>query len=278
MRSETNDVDTTIRDAIEAHGATIDATPPDFDTLLASRYQRTRRVLASATAFVAVIGLLGMIAVANRPPDLDHVASSAPRSSDPHSLTVPATQYFCTDPLGTDQLDRALFGSCEPSSASASNDFACRGPSGTDETGRQRFERCEPVGQLGQIPGASSDTTPGREVRGEPYVVRPGDVAGDVARLFCVTVSDLEAVNGWSDADQDFPLPDSEILIPAGPPDVQCAFDTYVITEDDSTRIGVAERFCVTVEALDAANRNVEGYASFAPGLEITIPPAVDAC
>ena len=34
----------------------------------------------------------------------------------------------------------------------------------------------------------------------------------------------------------------------------------------------VAEKFDVTVEALDAANANTNGYSSFYPGLKIVIP------
>jgi len=51
-----------------------------------------------------------------------------------------------------------------------------------------------------------------------------------------------------------------------------CAEGTYTIAEGDSTRIAVAEKFDVTVAALDAANAGTPGYGAFYPGLEIVIP------
>ena len=42
---------------------------------------------------------------------------------------------------------------------------------------------------------------------------------------------------------------------------------SYTITADDTTRLKVAEKFDVTVEALDAANANTSGYSGFYPGL-----------
>jgi LysM repeat protein len=47
---------------------------------------------------------------------------------------------------------------------------------------------------------------------------------------------------------------------------------TYVIQQGDTSRMKVASRFGVTVEALDAANAATPGYSSFFPGLEIIIP------
>lgn len=47
---------------------------------------------------------------------------------------------------------------------------------------------------------------------------------------------------------------------------------TYVIQQGDTSRVKVANRFGVTVDALDAANAGTPGYSSFFPGLEIIIP------
>lgn len=55
-----------------------------------------------------------------------------------------------------------------------------------------------------------------------------------------------------------------------------CSVGSYTIVADDTTRVKVAERFDVTVEALDAANADTTGYGGFYPGLEIVIPPAAD--
>jgi LysM repeat protein len=46
----------------------------------------------------------------------------------------------------------------------------------------------------------------------------------------------------------------------------------YTIEAGDTTRLKVAEKFDVTVDALDAANANTAGYSSFYPGLKIVIP------
>lgn len=55
-----------------------------------------------------------------------------------------------------------------------------------------------------------------------------------------------------------------------------CAPGSYTVQEGDTTRIGVAEKFDVSVEAMDAANAGTEGYESFYVGLEIVIPAGSD--
>jgi hypothetical protein len=54
----------------------------------------------------------------------------------------------------------------------------------------------------------------------------------------------------------------------------ECTPGSYTITEEDNTRLKVANRFDLSVEALDAANADTPGYSAFFPGLEIVIPPA----
>ena len=56
------------------------------------------------------------------------------------------------------------------------------------------------------------------------------------------------------------------------PPPGVCVPGTYTIDETDTSRLRVAEKFDVTVEALDAANANTAGYGGFFVGLEIVIP------
>jgi peptidoglycan hydrolase-like protein with peptidoglycan-binding domain len=56
------------------------------------------------------------------------------------------------------------------------------------------------------------------------------------------------------------------------PPPGVCVPGTYTIQATDTTRTRVAEKFDVTVEALDAANANTAGYGAFFPGLDIIIP------
>jgi LysM repeat protein len=54
-----------------------------------------------------------------------------------------------------------------------------------------------------------------------------------------------------------------------------CTEGTYTI-EDGDYPIEVAEKFDVTVEALNAANSDIPGYSAFYPGLEIIIPAKAD--
>jgi LysM repeat protein len=77
---------------------------------------------------------------------------------------------------------------------------------------------------------------------------------------------DTEAETDSTDADTD-----STDGAPSGSGD-ECEAGSYTITADDTTRLKVAEKFDVTVEALDAANSGTSGYSGFYPGLEIVIP------
>ncbi len=55
-----------------------------------------------------------------------------------------------------------------------------------------------------------------------------------------------------------------------------CQAGSYTIEEGDTSRIKVANKFDVTVEALDAANATTDGYSAFFPGLQIVIPAKED--
>ncbi len=56
-----------------------------------------------------------------------------------------------------------------------------------------------------------------------------------------------------------------------------CEAGSYVIEAGDTTRFAVANKFDVTVDAMDAANASTNGYDAFYPGLSIVIP-AKDDC
>ena len=160
--------------------------------------------------------------------------------------------------------------------------------------------------------GAEAAADEGARVEGtQEYTVQAGDYPFLLVERFDITLEDLVAVNDWASADQ-FPGPGAVILIPPGArsvtsdsgdsegdaageeaapaadadegavetiPDAgdNCAPGSYTIEAGDTTRIGVAEKFDVTVEALDAANAGTSGYGAFFPGLEIVIP-AKDDC
>jgi hypothetical protein len=141
------------------------------------------------------------------------------------------------------------------------------------------------------------------------YTVVAGDALFSIAAKFDITADELVAYNEWPEGQLHKFFPDDEIRIPPNskipgtadeedeedattddteadstdadtdstdaPPVADC--DTgdpgeYTIEEGDTTRLKVAEKFNVTVEALDAANANTNGYASFYVGLKIVIP------
>ena len=142
----------------------------------------------------------------------------------------------------------------------------------------------------------------GRSPTEQEYTVQSGDYPLRIADAYGITVEELANYNEWTPPNYaDFPFPGTVIKIPpnalvpgatAETPDEeeptgetdaptttiagsdQCTEGTYTITEQDTSRLSVAQQFDVTVEQLDAANAGTPGYASFYPGLEIVIPCA----
>ncbi len=131
----------------------------------------------------------------------------------------------------------------------------------------------------------------------QTYVVQSGDYAIKIAEKFGVPLEDLLNFNGWATGSE-FPFPGEEIKIPPGGtaqegaaadaddaasagetiPDAgsNCAPGSYTIEAGDTARSKVANKFDVTVEALDAANAGTSGYSAFYPGLKIVIPAKAD--
>jgi LysM repeat protein len=138
------------------------------------------------------------------------------------------------------------------------------------------------------------------------YEVQAGDFAIKIADDFGISLGELEAANGWESAGDEFPGIGSIIRIPASAeipddaaeeeeeaspeaaadsepgeaiedPGDNCEAGSYTIEAGDTTRISVANKFDVTVEAMDAANEGTTGYEAFFPGLKIVIP-AKDDC
>jgi len=150
----------------------------------------------------------------------------------------------------------------------------------------------------------------------QEYEVQPGDAPFVLVSRFEVTLEDLLAVNEWTSANQfPFPgtvilIPPGGTSVAAylagntggseeattdteseagsedgadsGATDTipdagdNCAPGSYTIEEGDTTRTKVADKFDVTVDALDAANASTPGYNAFYPGLEIVIPAKAD--
>ena len=152
-------------------------------------------------------------------------------------------------------------------------------------------------------PTVNEDGTTGAS---QEYEVQAGDYPIKVADQFGIPLPDLVKFNGWA-SEAEVPLPGSVIKIPPGavaasaaeeeaeaeaedavadeatePGDTipeagdNCAEGSYKIAEGDTTRTKVADKFDVTVDALDAANAATPGYAAFYPGLEIVILAKAD--
>jgi LysM repeat protein len=113
--------------------------------------------------------------------------------------------------------------------------------------------------------GISHPLNPGDEIRIPPGSKIPSAAEADEDDDEDTT-DDTDADTDSTDADTD-----STDAPPSGSGD-DCEAGTHTITADDTTRVKVAEKYDVTVEALDAANVNTAGYSAFYPGLEIVIP------
>ena len=141
----------------------------------------------------------------------------------------------------------------------------------------------------------------------QEYVVQAGDYPLKVTEMFGVSLDDLVAYNEWGSANE-FPGPGTTIKIPPGGtapgatepaestdtatdtgtdatteapaatiPDAgdNCGEGTYVIVAGDIPS-RVADKFDVTLDALNAANAGTPGYAGFVVGIEIVIPAKAD--
>ncbi|MEO1057029.1 MAG: LysM peptidoglycan-binding domain-containing protein [Actinomycetota bacterium] len=160
-----------------------------------------------------------------------------------------------------------------------------------------------------RIPPSTTTTTAAPQVVGDAtdaprtgpqeYTVQSGDYPLKVASDFDITLDQLVAANGWASADS-FPAPNTVIQIPAptssddadqAAVDVDdaseqedtvattgddCAVREYAIEAGDTSRLAVANKFNISVDALDAANAATSGYNAFYPGLLIVIPAGSD--
>jgi LysM repeat protein len=157
-------------------------------------------------------------------------------------------------------------------------------------------------------PGEASGAEPGSvSPQEQTYTVQSGDSVFKIASLFGLTADVLAAYNSWPEGIQHSIFPGDVVRIPpnskvpdlggataAAPtdgatdgstdgdatagttPDAtgtdgECP-TTYVIQSGDTSRIGVAEKFGITFEQMDAANVNTPGYSNFVVGTPITIP------
>lgn len=171
------------------------------------------------------------------------------------------------------------------------------------DTGSTAFQTIPPA----TSPPSTLVPQPGDRVETEQtYVVQSGDWPLRVADLFDVSLQDLISYNGWI-SENEFPFPGTEIKIPPGGtapdsgggsapddgvesvtggeteqpgdtiPDAgdNCQPGSYVIESGDLP-IRVADKFDVTLDALNAANASTDGYRNFIVGTTIVIPAKED--
>jgi LysM repeat protein len=115
--------------------------------------------------------------------------------------------------------------------------------------------------------GISHPIYPGEEIRIPPNSKIPSAAVEDDEE----TETDSTEADTSTETDSTEADTESTDAPPSGSGE-DCEEGSYTITADDTTRLKVAEKFDVTVEALDAANANTSGYSGFYPGLQIVIP------
>jgi LysM repeat protein len=158
-------------------------------------------------------------------------------------------------------------------------------------------------------PAQNTADTEGRSSVEQAYTVQAGDYPVKVATLYDVSLEELSNYNQWESDYSDFPSPGGTVRIPPNAkfvnpdaPETTDAETETLTTESDSSDDesttsttlggpcdpgtytletndypgGVAEKFGVSVEALNEANAATEGYDGFYVGLDIVIPPPSD--
>jgi LysM repeat protein len=154
-------------------------------------------------------------------------------------------------------------------------------------------------------PVANSATEEGRSPVEQSYTVQAGDYPVKIATLYDVDLDELRNFNQWEADFSDFPSvgetvripPNAKLINPNAPDTTEEATEDTAASEDGSTTStvlggpcdpgtytleagdypgGVAEKFDVSVEALNRANAATEGYDAFYVGLDIVIPPPSD--
>ncbi len=168
--------------------------------------------------------------------------------------------------------------------------------------GATNFVTLPPV-QATQAPDPGPQLQPGDVLTADgSYIIQPGDYPSTIARDWGLSFDQLAAANGWTldsaGMVPQWPGVGATIIIPAGakvpgtptggpsttaaptPATTSapvttvdtCSQGKYVIEATDTSRQRVADKFDVSVAALDAANAGTPGYSAFYPGLEIVIP------
>jgi LysM repeat protein len=144
---------------------------------------------------------------------------------------------------------------------------------------------------------ASLVNADGRSQVEQEYQIKAGDSVSLIASIYGITGDEIARYNDWPNGIQQAIFPGQTIRIPplalvpgAGQTPVvnedgtptqtsvavaaeECLEGIYVLQSGDMP-IRIAERFGVTLDALNYANRNTSGYGAFIVGTRVRIPCA----
>ncbi len=107
-------------------------------------------------------------------------------------------------------------------------------------------------------------TGAGQVVKIPPGAIVPGEPVATVATTAAPGTETTQAPTEQTTATTDAPATTTTTS--------DCTPGSYTIDASDTSRQKVADKFDVTVAALDAANGSTKGYSSFYAGLKIVIP------
>ncbi len=237
-----DDIEASLDEAFSRRTAALSVTPPTIDDLVERGQQRTRRTLAMATVAVVAFGALGITALAMRTDDAPAMDALPDPAYPTTTALSPAGPWTCSGPLGTspdgsvsyfetcDRSGDVDLGTvpettieCEYPGASTVDEVAAT--AGADSVPATVIDATTTIPPCFDPAVAAEATTttsidgqfvdPGCSISGcaGQYVVEEGDYPLQVAEMFCVSIDELVAYNGWTDAG-DFPFPGGLVEIP----------------------------------------------------------------
>ena len=234
--ADDNDLHRRLDDAFASRSAGVHRTPPDLDDLVGRGQQKTRRTLVAGSLGVIVIGAVGISVFANSATTSPEARSDAlPPVDEVASTTVVTGRpvWSCVGPLGTsDDGAVAFYESCTPADGSWSPSAPTTTVLSPDttvmcvaDTIPSTVEATTTIAYCGAPANAATTTTSIFDPNTTPctgpgclpgYTVQSGDYPLKVANLFCVSVDELAAANGWGADATEFPFPGTVIRIPPG--------------------------------------------------------------
>ncbi len=234
--TDDNDFDRRLDAAFASRAGGVHLTPPDIDELFSRGQQRTRRTLVAGSLGVLAIGAVGIFVFANAGGSTpqDALTESLPPVEQMASTTVSLdrTAWSCVGPMGTSEDGAVAFfesctpgGSWSPYAPTTTTDVpvttvvCSTDPISTAEA-TTTVQYCGDPIVAGDTTTTTSiesgDVVPTCTIPGclTEYVVRTGDYPMRVAEMFCISVDELVAANGWAGPNA-FPFPGVAITLPS---------------------------------------------------------------